>query len=291
MLELLGRQFKCLSKCPCVSRILQSAAFSDKMSHKNKTPKPKRYGESWTRDELILAYDLYCRIPFKNTKANNSEVQKLSSILQRSPASVARKLGNFGAFDPQLQQQHITGLTHGSKQDREIWDEFHRNWNGLVEEADILRKSFDESIYYDLEISKPTGPSERRYSSKQRIHQTFFRQVVLSSYEYRCCITGLDLPEVLIASHIIPWAAEEDLRADPTNGLCLSATFDKLFDSGLITLTDDLNIAVSNNLLKSKDEHIQQQILIFHNRPIYKPKRFFPSQKFLEWHRVNVFAT
>lgn len=158
-----------------------------------------------------------------------------------------------------------------------------------MEEADRLRKSFDESFEYDLEISKPIGPSEQIYSAKQRIHQAFFRQVVLSSYEYRCCITGLCLPEVLIASHIIPWSIEENIRTDPSNGLCLSATFDKLFDSGCITFTDDLNLVMSSKLLKKKDKHIQQQILIYHNKPIYKPKRFLPSQIYLEWHRANIF--
>jgi predicted restriction endonuclease len=212
-------------------------------------------------------------------------------MIQRSPASVARKLGNFGAFDPQLQQQHITGLTHGSKNDREIWDEFHRNWNGLVEEADRLRKSYGKSFDYDYELIKPFGPSERIYSAKQRIHQAFFRQVVLSSYEYRCCITGLCLPQVLIASHIVPWAVEEEFRTDPSNGLCLSATFDKLFDSGLISFTNDLNMIASSKLLKSKDKHIQEQILSYHDKPIYKPKRFLPSHKFLDWHRVNIFVT
>ena len=215
----------------------------------------------------------------------------MASMIQRSPASVARKLGNFGAFDPQLKKQDISGLTHGSKQDREIWDEFHRNWNGLVIEVNRLRKSLDESFDYGSPIITPTGPTERIGSAKQRIYQSFFRQAVLSSYEFRCCITGLCLPEVLIASHIIPWAAEEKTRTDPSNGLCLSATFDKLFDAGLISFTNDLNLIASSKLLKSKDKHIQEQILSYHDKPIYRPKRFLPSHKFLDWHRVNIFVT
>jgi hypothetical protein len=261
-----------------------------KMSYKHKVLKPKRYGEAWTRDELILAFELYCRIPFRLTKANNPDVQKLASMIQRSPASVARKLGNFGAFDPQLQKQDISGLTHGSKYDREIWNEFHKNWNGLVIEANRLRKSLDESFDYGSPIITPTGPTERICAAKQRIYQSFFRQAVLSSYEFRCCVTGLCLPEVLIASHIIPWAAEEKTRTDPSNGLCLSATFDKLFDSGLVTISSDMVLVMSKKLIKSKDKHIQEQLLGFHNRPVYKPKRFLPAPNFLEWHRINIFV-
>ena len=62
-----------------------------------KDPREK-YGALWTRQELILAFDLYCRIPFRKTKANNRDVIELAKLLGRSPASVARKLGNFGSF-------------------------------------------------------------------------------------------------------------------------------------------------------------------------------------------------
>jgi putative restriction endonuclease len=64
-----------------------------------------KYGTLWTRDEQILALYLYCQIPFKKTKANNPEVIKLANLLGRTPSSVARKLGNFGAFDPRLAAQ------------------------------------------------------------------------------------------------------------------------------------------------------------------------------------------
>ena len=84
-----------------------------------------RYGVLWSRDESILAFELYCRTPFQKTKANNPAVRELASVLGRTPASVARKLGNFGAFDPALQRVDIKGLTHTSRLDKEIWDEFH----------------------------------------------------------------------------------------------------------------------------------------------------------------------
>jgi len=74
-----------------------------------------RYGTLWNREELVLAFELYCTIPFQKTKANNPAVQNLAILLHRTPASVARKLGNFGAFDPALQRIDIKGLTHTSK--------------------------------------------------------------------------------------------------------------------------------------------------------------------------------
>ncbi|MDI6448977.1 hypothetical protein QJ522_07955, partial [Sedimentisphaerales bacterium M17dextr] len=73
---------------------------------------PQKHGELWNREELILAFDLYCRIPFRRTKANNPEVIALADLLKRSPASVARKLGNFGSFDPELKTRAVRGLAH-----------------------------------------------------------------------------------------------------------------------------------------------------------------------------------
>lgn len=61
---------------------------------------PSKYNTIWSREELVLALYLYCQIPFAKTKANNLEVIRLAKVLERTPSSVARKLGNFGAFDP-----------------------------------------------------------------------------------------------------------------------------------------------------------------------------------------------
>ncbi|MDY6908911.1 MAG: HNH endonuclease family protein [Thermodesulfobacteriota bacterium] len=79
-----------------------------------------RYGQTWTREELILAFDLYCRIPFQQTKASNPKVQELAALIGRTPSSVARKLGNFGAFDQELQRSGISGLIHASKLDNDL---------------------------------------------------------------------------------------------------------------------------------------------------------------------------
>jgi putative restriction endonuclease len=253
-----------------------------------KESKPAKYGELWTHDELVLAFDLYCRIPFKKTKASTPEVRDLARLLNRSPAAVARKLGNFGAFDPALQRLNISGLAHGSKLDREVWDEFHRDWNDLVLEANRLRESCSGKQADDVLVF-PTGPSERIRQTKQRVHQAFFRATILSNYECRCCITGLTIAECLVASHIVPWSRDERHRTDPTNGLCLSATFDRLFDAGLIGIDDDLTVRISNKLRSVHNASVTQQIFIYHGRPILPPSRFMPNLEYLEWHRENIF--
>jgi putative restriction endonuclease len=251
-----------------------------------------KYGTLWSRDELILAFDLYCRIPFQRTKATTPEVKELAGLLHRTPASVARKLGNFGAFDPELKRRSISGLAHGSKLDREIWDEFHNDWSRLVVLAHELRRSLQgDAGQGDVPSSPPTGPSERTALVKQRVHQGFFRDAVLSSYGSVCCVTGLNIPQCLIASHIVPWRVNESLRADPTNGLCLSATFDRLFDCGLMTITADLTICMSNHVLLTAIPSVRDAIVCYHERSIHRPTRFMPSVDCLEWHRENIFLS
>jgi len=253
----------------------------------------EKYGERWTRDELILAFGLYCRIPFKKTKANNPIVVELAKLLKRSPASIARKLGNFGSFDPELHRQEVVGLLHSSKLDREIWDEFHNDWNQLVLEERRLRDELgfkqESQKEIDENIVQPQGPSEKETIRKTRIHQSFFRAAILSSYEETCCVTGLGVRECLVASHIVPWSKSEELRTDPRNGLCLSATFDRLFDNGLITITTDLLVVVSERLRNSGEKRITDIICVYHGRPIIRPRRFLPSHDHLEWHRDNIF--
>ena len=247
-----------------------------------------RYGSLWNREESILAFDLYCRIPFQKTKSNQPEVKELARLLGRTPASIARKLGNFGAFDPALHRLNISGLTHTSKLDQEIWNEFHADWNELVWEASLLRQNITPSSCLDL-ISRPEGPSETTKLTKQRIHQAFFRDAVLSSYDSTCCVTGLAISNCLIASHIVPWSKDEQFRTDPTNGLCLSATFDRLFDAGLMTITCDFVVQLSSSVIKSKHTQTQQLLNPYHNQPIRRPLRFYPSQERLEWHRMHCF--
>jgi len=248
-----------------------------------------RYGQPWTRTELVLAFELYCRIPFSKTKATNPAVRHLASAIGRTPASVARKLGNFGAFDPQLQERSISGLGHGSKLDEEIWTEFNNDWESLVLQAQHARKVLEITPQPEATWAVPRGPSERLRTGKQRLHQTFFREAVLSSYVGRCAVTGLSVAECLIASHIIPWSESVEARANPQNGICLSATMDCLFDRGLMTVQDNYTVILSPRIIAIQDEQVQRQVVGYNERPMLMPERFYPNKAFLAWHREHRF--
>ncbi|MCA9282947.1 MAG: HNH endonuclease [Phycisphaeraceae bacterium] len=251
--------------------------------------RPANDGQRWNREELILAFELYCRIPFQRTKATDARVKELAGLLHRTPASIARKLGNFGAFDPQLAARNISGLTHGSKLDKAIWDEFHADWNGLIIRAHDLRLEREPHRLEVGSLVAPSGPSEMIVTGKQRLHQAFFRDAVVSSYNNRCCVTGLSIVECLVAGHIVPWSVDVHRRADPTNGLCMSATFDRLFDCGLVTIGDDLTLVVSDRVRRLNNQAATDLVVARHGQKIIPPARFYPDPACLRWHRENRF--
>jgi putative restriction endonuclease len=251
--------------------------------------RPANDGQPWTRDQLILAFELYCRVPFGRISSRNRLIRDLALILGRTPSSITRKLGNFGAFDPELAARNVSGLTHGSRLDKAIWDEFHRDWSGLVVRAHDIKKELKAGTLDEQLLVQPRGSSERIGTVKQRLPQSFFREAVLSSYNTRCCVTGLPIVECLVAGHIIPWSVDERRRADPTNGLCLSATFDRLFDTGLMTIDANLSVCISKRVRVLTDLAIVKQVNARHGQKFIPPTRFFPDPECLRWHRENVF--
>ena len=271
--------------------------------------RPRNDGLDWTREQLVLALDLYCRIPWGSINHGNARVKELAAMIGRTPSSVARKLGNFGAFDPALQARNVGGLPHGSKLDRMVWDEFAHDWGRLAELAEAQRGAAegDEAPLPEFDAGAvPHGPSERLVTTKQRLHQRFFREAVLSSYEHRCCISGLPVIETLVASHIRSWkmcvGEDEGRRADPTNGLCLSATFDRPFDRGLFALTDECKLVLSPRLARLAEKpsrrdpegitgrFLQESGCVDGREIRFLPQRFRPDPVCLAWHRERVFV-
>jgi len=248
----------------------------------------------WTRDELILAFNLYCKIPFGKIHHHNPEIISLAKILGRTPSAVSWKLSNLASFDPALKKRNIAGASHASKMDAEIWNEFNGNWNMLAFESENLLakklgKPIEEIEEIDLQDIPKTG-KEREAIVKIRVNQSFFRKAVLAAYNYQCCITGLEIPELLNASHIIPWSKDKDNGVNPRNGLCLNAIHDRAFDRGLMTITADFTVKISDSIKqKGKSDIVQDFLLRFDGKRIIMPVRFLPDLMFLKYHNDNVF--
>jgi predicted restriction endonuclease len=186
-------------------------------------------------------------------------------------------------------------LGNASILDREVWDEFHADWERLALECQALRsnaeQNFPEDGTDDAEIIPEDFIGETRKTfTEQRIKQHFFRRAVLSSYRGRCCMSGLSEPRLLVASHIVPWSKDKENRLNPSNGLCLSAIHDKAFDKGLITLTDDFRVVISEELKRRNENFIKDTFLPLSGKQIELPERFTPSIEFISHHRHSLFV-
>ena len=120
---------------------------------------------------------------------------------------------------------------------------------------------------------------------KVRVGQSFFRRSVLSSYNYKCCVCDLDIRQLLVASHIVPWSVDANKRLNPDNGLSLCSLHDKAFDIGLISLTTDLVLVVSERVRATKSTFVQTALLDFEGSVISLPQRFRPASENVQWHR------
>jgi putative restriction endonuclease len=246
---------------------------------------------NWTREELILAFHWYCtKIPFTKIKYTKLEVIELANLIGRTPSAVAFKLVNFARLDPELQKRGVKGMSHGNNKEQSIWDEFHNNWNELAFESELIlakyKKQPIEKVAGIETSDLPKEGKEREATVKLRVNQSFFRKSVLLSYKEQCCITGLAIPELLVASHIIPWSKNLNEACNPENGLCLNALHDKAFDKGLITITDDFKIKLSEILLKRRNDAVIAKYFIpYHQKELVKPDRFVPKPEFFAYHR------
>jgi putative restriction endonuclease len=247
----------------------------------------------WTREQTVVALNLYCKIPFNRVSSNHPEIVKIAPLIGRSPNSVKMKIGNFGSFDEELKKRGIVGLSNASKLDKEVWDEFNRNWDSLAYESEGLIAKFASKPIEDIaEIDVTDFPvgTERLRLIKQRVNQNFFRATVLSSYNIKCCITQLSVPSLLSACHIMPWKDSIENRLNPHNGLCLNEFHHKAFDQGYITIGLDFKIRVSAYFKDfKKDKAVSDYILQYENASITLPDKFSPKIDFLVHHNENIF--
>jgi putative restriction endonuclease len=244
----------------------------------------------WTRDELVLAINLYCNIPFGKLHSRNPEIISFAKLINRSPNSVALKLVNFSSLDPSLQARGIRGMGNASNLDKRVWAEFYNNWDAaLLASEELLAKVKHTTIekINKIEVADlPKEGKEKERLVKTRVNQSIFRRVVMATYNNTCCITGINNSELLIASHIVPWSKDEKNRLNPMNGLCLNALHDKAFDAGLITISaEDYTIKLSSKF-KKKDAafSIQQNFISVENKAINLPDKFLPSRDLLKLH-------
>jgi len=249
----------------------------------------------WSREELILALNLYLKLPFGKLDSRTPEIIRLAEILDRTPSSISMRLNNFASVDPFHQQRGIVGLKGGKKQVEPIWNEFINNKEELLFESERILANLEhktlESKFADILSGTENLKGETKVREvKTRINQNAFRQIVLANCATKCAITGIDIPELLIASHIIPWSQDEKERLNPENGICLSALYDKAFDKGLIGISEKYQILISMELKSKENKDYYPELFgNLKGMEIHLPKKYLPKKEFLQFHLDTIF--
>ena len=263
-------------------------------------------GKRWTREELLLAMNLYCRLPFGKMDRRTAEVVQLAAVLDRTPSSVAMKLCNLASLDPAERKRGITGLTGASKTDKAIWQDFEDDWDTMMLRSEVLWQQRvagrEDSTGAQTEPQPQLQASdevpeipdlaetERAIERMGRRGQDLFRRTVLSAYDSKCCITENPVPDLLVAGHILPWSESRRERLNPRNGLCLSRLHEAAFDRGLFTLDSDLRVVISRELKDYlPNEALRGEFVRYEGEAIRSPEKFAPKSMFLEAHREQVF--
>lgn len=236
-----------------------------------------------------MAYALYCVTPLNKINPSNKVIRQVSEILDLPIGSLVLRMRNFQFLDPGVTGEGKKGMSHVAKMDKQIFEEFQNDWGNLGAQAEEIVGL----ALFDGTPEKGARPisslTEKNKVSRER---HFFRASVFASYENRCCITGLTLPTLLVASHIKPYSKcrTSSDRTDPHNGLLLNTLHDKAFDQGLITVTKDYTIRVSQKVKDyAKDDFTKNCLAGLEGTKIILPRNFIPAVECLEYHNDKIF--
>ena len=254
----------------------------------------------WNEDETTLALYLYYLIESGKIGNRSKAINDLAVFLGRSRGSVEKKIGNLQFCD----NKNSKGLPHGSKTDSIIFDRYllHPDVLDLTAKRIIDKNSADSYLIPSIVDANPYSVSDTKEMAlsdytgsetarlrKERNDQDSFRNRLLANYDQRCCLSGVSTPQLLIASHIVPWSKDESKRLDPRNGLLLNAYLDKAFDKGIISIDyRKLTVMISDKL---KDEKALDYFNQFKGKEILLPKNsnVWPDKENLQYHNDVLF--
>lgn len=245
----------------------------------------------WTSEELLLACGLYYTIPFAQMHHRNPRIIRIAEQLDRTPSSVSMLLCNLASLDPELQKRGIKGLAHPSNAARLMWAEYHRDLERLAVESEMLLRAIEGPVEEpESVVAELARTTESESTVSVRTMQSYFRRMILGAYEGRCCMTGLPVAELLVASHILPWAKFPQYRLDRGNGLCLAAHFDRAFDRGLITFDESYRMVVGRHLrAHAANAVVASEFLAREGQPLLLTEDVRPNAAFVTRHRIELF--
>lgn len=232
----------------------------------------------------------------ENTHLSDSSIGKYTGALgtvskeMLKKGTISKPLENMSSFELDL---GIALIMHDPDFAAKNTRGNHMYSNALKQYRYFMHSVSEESSAPDylecirnIETDSAIPETERTAIVQSRIGQGIFRKSLLDKYSNRCIITGITLPKLLVASHIKPWAVSSNKeRLCVDNGLLLSATYDRLFDSGLITFDRTGKIFISSLI---SQENAQK--LTLRSGMSYNLSTTNTMAEFLDYHNDIVFV-
>lgn len=167
--------------------------------------KPQK-GDRSSREEMILVQNLYFKTPFMKFRTSTPEVKQLAAKMGRIDNSIALRLNNYASCDLDLRSRGIKGIYAHIKQFQPYWDEFADNREQLIYESEKVLTEYQgttiDNKFQKVHADIPAGLTEMmlRTEVMARVNKHFFRDMVLTNFYGKCALSGIDLPEHLMAS-------------------------------------------------------------------------------------------
>ena len=211
-----------------------------------------KYIERYNWAKIMISMEDFSQWLNMNTKLSESSVYKYT----RAVATVSREMFEQNVISKDIVYMNLFELDIAIKEifSSEFFLQKDKKGNKMYSNSlkhfrcflNSLCSQIDDYAFPADEL-KTISVTERETIVKSRIGQGLFREKLLKKYNGKCMITGISIEKCLVASHIKPWAVcTNNERLSDENGLLLSATFDRLFDSGYISFNNNGVIIVSN---------------------------------------------
>ena len=150
----------------------------------------------------------------------------------------------------------------------------------LAEAEDLPDEAIDLAVQSNKLQFGQVDTDNRLALTRQRQGQNRVRALTLHNYNTHCALCDVNVPDLLVASHIVRWSDEPSVRGDLSNVICLCRFHDPLFELGYLALSDDYQVLTKNTTDSCMIEQVLKAAHTFS-----QPQAFTPAVEYLRKHR------
>lgn len=251
--------------------------LNPRQEYRKKDEFPQRFfelQENISKEEEHIFFDMFC-----------SDVERPRIYINAVGKTESERAANKWNLIREISLPNVTSLSimKLKKEGRKYF------YFKLEADFEILGIDIEEEIWEEeqkIRRSAELSPVEKQMLYYARIGQGKYRKQLLE--EISCCpFTLVDDKHLLIASHIKPWKnSTNEEKLDPKNGFAFTPTYDRLFDQGYISFTDNKELLVSPWLSKANISRLNLEAgMVIAKLPGIDDTR----KRYLAYHRKNIF--